>query len=246
MSPNEKDDDKNLNDEDKAALERMLASREESRRKREAAAAAGGAAPASKAPDGDLARRWADEPFGGGEGEDGFAASMPTSTPVGIVAIEGPGGVTLYRDGRCRFSIAIPGRPRFVAADEGLDATCRLGEVAMTVSFMMVPPNAGPPLAEQVAALAGDITQATPAALALGLPGVEAAARATLVQGSDVRDVVVIGGGAADSRGIVIVLFDHDRGAVAAAKADAVRDAVVGSAAFTAEPRRRIPALVIP
>jgi len=51
------------------------------------------------------------------------------------------------RDGRCRFSIAIPGRPRFVAADEGLDATCRLGEVAMTVSFMMVPPNAGPPLA---------------------------------------------------------------------------------------------------
>lgn len=231
-----------LSDEDRAALERMMASREESRRRREAA----GTATTVPAPPGDMARRWAEETFGGGEDEDGFAASLPTTTPVGIVAIEGPGGVTLYRDGRYRFSIAVPGKPRFVVAEEGLDASCRLADVAMSVSFVMMPPQEGPPMAEQVAALAGDITQSTAAPLALGLPGVEAAARATLAQGSDVRDVVVLGGGAGDTRGIVIVLFDHDRGSTTDAKAAAVRDAVVGSAAFTAEPRRRIPALVIP
>jgi hypothetical protein len=242
-------DKKNLDDEDKAALERMLASREESRRKREAAAASG-AAPAPAKPPGDLAKRWADEPFGGGEDEDGFAASLPTTTPVGVVAYEGPGGVTLYRDGRCRFSIAIPGKPRFVATEEGIDASCRLAELGVTVSFVMVPPQTGaeaPAMAAQVAALAGDITgsSASASALALDVPGLEAAARATLVQGTDVRDVVVLGGGAADTRGIVIVLFDSDRASVDAARADAVRDAVVGSAAFTAEPRRRIPALAI-
>lgn len=239
---------KKLNDEDRAALERMLASREESRRKREAAAAAG-TPPAPVKPPGDMAKRWADEPFGGGEDEDGFAAPLPTTTPVGVVAYEGPGGVTLYRDGRCRFSIAIPGKPRFVATEEGIDASCRLAELGITVSFVMVPPQTGaqvPAIADQVAALAGDITQAPAGALALDVPGLEAAARATLVQGTDVRDVVVLGGGAADTRGIVIVLFDHDRATTDAAKADAVRDAIVGSAAFTAEPRRRIPALVIP
>lgn len=234
------DPKKNLDEEDRAALERMMATREENRRKREAA----GAQPTR--PPGDLAKRWADEPFLGGEEEAGFAASLPTTTPVGIVAYEGPGGVTLYRDGRCRFSIAIPGKPRFVAPEEGLDASCKLGELALTVSLVMVPPQEGPPLADQVAALAGDITQSPAAALALAAPGVEAAARATLVQGSDVRDVVVLGGGAGDTRGIVIVLFDHDRGTLDAGRADAVRDAVVGSAAFTAEPRRRIPAVVIP
>ena len=234
------DPKKNLSDEDRAALERMMATREENRRRREAA----GAQPAK--PPGDMARRWADETFLGGEDEEGFAASLPTTTPVGIVAYEGPGGVTLYRDGRCRFSIAIPGKPRFVAAEEGLDAACTLGELAMTVSLVMVPPQDGPPLAVQVAALAGDLTGASAAALALAAPGVEAAARATLVQGTDVRDAVVIGGGAGDTHGIVIALFDYDRGAVDAAKADAVRDLVVGSAAFTAEPRRRIPPLVIP
>jgi hypothetical protein len=234
-------DKNNPSDEDRAALERMMASREESRRKREAA----GAAPAAK-PEGDLARRWKDETFGGGEDEDGLFASLPPATPVGIVAIDGPGGVTLYRDGRCRFSIAIPGKPRFVAADEGIDATCRLGDVAISLSIVMVPPQAETPLDAQVATLASDITQAAAAAVTLEAPGIEAAARAMLVQGSDVREVVVLAGGAGDSRAIEIVLFDYDRGAVSETTASAVRDAVVGSAAFTVEPRRRIPALVIP
>lgn len=236
-------DDKNkMSDEDRAALERMMASREESRRRREAA---GGAAATPK-PEGDMARRWKEETFGGGEDEDGFAASLPTTTPVGIVAIDGPNGVTLYRDGRCRFSIAIPGKPRFVSPDEGIDATCRLGDVAISVSIVMVPPQAEVPLAEQVTTLAGDITQATATAVALDAPGIEAAARAVLVQGSDVREVVVLAGSAGDARAIEIVLFDYDRGGVSETTATAVRDAVVGSAAFTAEPRRRIPALVIP
>lgn len=235
-------DKKNLSEEDRAILERMLANRENSRRKSDTA----GKAAATPKPEGDMARRWKDEPFGGGEDEDGFAASMPTTTPVGIVAIDGPGGVTLYRDGRCRFSIAIPGKPTFGPTEEGIDATCRLGEVAISVSIVMVPPQANTPMPQQVAALASDITQATTSRLALELPGVEAAAQASLVQGSDVRDVVVLGGGAGGSRAIEIVLFDYDRGSVSETTATAVRNAVVGSAAFTAEPRRRIPALVIP
>ena len=227
-----------LTDEDKAVLEQMMKRRAEEQARR----AAGGPPPAVPA-GGTLAEKWA-EPFGGSDEEDGLFAALPRTTPVGIVAIDGPGGVTLYRDGRVRFSIAIPGKPRFVAAGGGLDAVAELTAAPIAVSLIMVPPQAGVPLAAQAAALAGDITQAEPRPLALGQPGVDAVSVATLNQGTDVRTAAVLAGGAAGKSAIVIVMIDHDRARVDAATAATVQAAVLGSAAFTPEPRRRIPAVL--
>lgn len=231
---------KDMSDEDRAALERMLASREESRRKRAAAAAAtAGSAPApgavpDAATDGAMARRWASESFLGDDSDE-VNAPLPSNTPVGIVASQRSDGGVRYRDGRCRFSITIPqlagGKPVFVAAEGGADATCRLGERAITVSFVMVPPQPGAPLAAQVEALASDIAQATASTLARGR-GVEAAATATLIQGDDVRDVAVLAGGAAGACGIVIVMLDRDRRTVDDSTAAGLRTALLESAAF--------------
>ncbi|MCL4228691.1 MAG: hypothetical protein KJZ91_29845 [Myxococcales bacterium] len=227
-------------DEDRAALEQMLRNREAQRAR---AAAAGPRPPAAP---GAMAERWARETFGGDDdaGDDeGVNAPLPRTTPVGIVATAAD-DVVLYRDGRCRFSIAIPGDPGFVAAGGGLDATCTLAAAPITVSLVMLPPQPDAPLAAQVEALAADITQAPPAPLTVALPGVEVAVTATLTQGDEVRAVAVLGGGAADSRAIVIVMLDHDRRAVDDATAATVRAAVLGSAAFLAEPRRRVPRLL--
>jgi hypothetical protein len=229
-----------LTDEDKAVLEQMKRRREENRRKR----AEAGPSPKAAAAAQSIAGKWS-ESFLGSEEEEGAFEGLPEGTPSGIVVIRGPAGVSLYRDGRCGFSVAIPGHPRFVAPGAEIDASCRLRDVPITLHACKLDPHPGASLADAVTALASDITAGSAEPLELGLRGVEAAAVATRRHDGGVREVTVLAGGPDDgTRAILILMLDAEASAVDAATLATVRGAVIGSAGFVRPARRAIPPLL--
>ncbi len=113
-----------LTDEDKEVLERLRKARDERK----------GSRPVPR--DGTLKDKWK-TPMGSDGEEGGMFQPTPPGVATGIVVTDGPGGVSLYRDGRAAFSVAVPGRPRFEGPADGFDARLVLQDVPVELAFRL-------------------------------------------------------------------------------------------------------------